>query len=258
MAHPGVAGENEGSMRYVLIFVLFLAPLVAGAAEKWHPPMAPPQEAPQPSAAQIQRDAQAEAAQYGAEVRAAAEQIAQKRAQRLSWLYFPAEVQWLGASLYYGNDWEARDACDEGRQCLPSMSVNYGAEVFVNPFASLDLVGRIGGASQVAEGFPTRHGLDASVLARWRLAGLVPILVGWRVTGTPYAQVGEDGRPTDGTSWTHRAYFGAGFRFRGATAEVGASVGLHRVLAIRSADDAVGAFSALVGVRLVTPALVGW
>lgn len=207
----------------------------------------------------LTRDAQSESQQYKAQVTELAKEIAAERAKRLSWLYFPTEVNWVGLAVYYGNDWQLRGACDMGRQCMPHMGVAYGVEVFLNPFASLDLVVRVGGASQFADGFDTRHGLDTSALARWRTAGVLPILLGWRMIGTPYQQVSEDGKSVvDTLTYAHYGYVGAGFRFRGATAEVGASVGAHNVVGARSIEEAKNTFSAFASLKLITPAVLGF
>lgn len=203
------------------------------------------------------KEAEEEARQYRAEVTELAKDIARKRAERLAWLYFPAEVQWVGVALYYGNGWQLRPPCEAGRQCLPHMDVLYGVEVFVNPFASLDIVGRIGGAAQISDGFGTRHGLDASALLRWRIVGVVPVSVGWRIVGTPYQQI-ADGAVADTTAYTQYAHLDVGFRFRGATASLGVDLGLHRVLAVKSSEDAVSAFSGIATLRLTTPAVLGF
>lgn len=203
------------------------------------------------------REAEEESKQYRAEVAEMAKDLARKRAERQSWLYFPAEVQWLGVALYYGNGWQLRQSCDMGRQCMPHMEVLYGVEAFVNPFASLDIVGRIGGATQITDAIGTRHGLDVSALARWRVVGVVPLSAGWRMVGTPYQQIGDDSI-VDTTVYTHYAHLEGGFRFRGATAAVGIDLGLQRILATRSTKDATLAFSGLVTLRLVTPAVLGF
>jgi hypothetical protein len=207
----------------------------------------------------LQTDAQVESRQYDAEVKKLARELAVARAEKLSWLYFPAEVNWVGVSIFYGNDWQLREACDVGRSCIPHMGITYGAEVFLNPFASLDLVARVGGSSQFTDGFGTRHGLDVSALARLRIVGIVPILLGWRMVGTPYQQVGADGNSViDTTVYSHYGYLGAGFRFRGATLEVGVNVGAHSVLSAQSIDEPKNIFSAIATLRLVTPALLGF
>lgn len=208
----------------------------------------------------IQTEAQREANTYSSEVTALAKEIAVKRAERLSWIYSPSQTDpvWIGFGIYYGNTWETRQACDKDRACLPHMGVNYGAELWLNPFASLDLVGRIGGATQIADGFSARHGLDVTALVRWRFVGMVPIGIGWRMTGLPYAQTEQDGRPSDATTYTHRVHVEGGVRIRGASVVVSATMGLPSVLGIKSTDDAVNAFSAHVGLMLITPALIGW
>lgn len=206
---------------------------------------------------QQRKEAEEESKQYRAEVAEMAKDLARKRAERLSWLYFPAEYQWLGISFYYGNGWQLRPPCDQSRQCMPHMEVLYGLEAFVNPFASLDVVGRIGGATQITDAIGTRHGLDVSALARWRVVGVVPLSAGWRMVGTPYQQIGDDSI-VDTTVYTHYAHLEGGFRFRGATAAIGIDLGLQRILATRSTEDATSAFSGLVTLRLVTPAVLGF
>lgn len=204
------------------------------------------------------QEATEEAKQYRAEVTELAKDIARERAEKLAWLYFPSEVNWIGVGLYYGNGWQLRQPCDKDRQCIPHMDVLYGAEVFLNPFASLDVVGRIGGAAQVADVLGTRHGLDASILLRWRVVGVVPLALGWRIVGTPYQQITDESTISDTVAYTQFAHLEGGFRFRGATASIGLDLGLHKVLAVKSTQDAVSVFSGIVSLKLTTPAILGF
>lgn len=262
-------------MRIAIAVFILLVPRLSGAQfgkppRGWVPPESEKAQEQVQEKAQEQaqeqnqnqtmaQDAQVASQTYKDQVRELAKEIATERAKKLSWIYFPTEVNWVGLAVYFGNDWQLRISCDAGRQCMPHMGIAYGAEGFLNPFASLDLVVRIGGASQFTDGFNTRHGLDTSALVRWRIAGVVPILLGWRMIGTPYQQVGEDGKSVvDALTYSHYGYVGAGFRFRGATAEIGVSVGAHNVLGMRSIDEAKNTFSTFATLRLVTPALVGF
>lgn len=238
----------------ILAIALALIPLSVQARAK--PPVAGQPESEQPAEDQLKRDAQAKSAEYNQAVKELAEEIARERAKKLSWLYFPSEVSWVGVRVFYGNRFETRPTCESDRPCLPHTRIGYGAEVFLNPIASLEVAGRVGGVSHITDDTEVRHNLTVAAFARWNVIGLVPISFGWRMDGIHRDQIGKD-QAVRGSAWSHFGVLCGGLKVRGATAEVCASLGGQELLGVKE-GDIQKVFSALVHVTLLTPALIGW
>lgn len=243
-----------------LVFLLLLVGASEAAAQ---PPAAdqPPQTR-RLTKREARRAAEEQArADYTADqIREAGKQIALQRVQAWSWLVNPsAQVNWLGARAYFAHGWETRPA--EGR---PATAITFGAEVFFNSWAGLDLLGRVGGASFYTPlPMPDRTratvALDVTAGLRWTIAGLVPVSLGWGMTRHVLEQPGAGADQTVATAAeAHHAWLAAGFTIRGASLETGCRIGVLPSFAATAEALIERNFSAICGVGLLTPALVGF
>lgn len=250
--------------RFVLLSTFLLSLVGAAAAQPiTRPPMpAQPEQAAAP-AAQQQPTGQALSAaaeqllrQHPDAVRERAQQIADQRAQRLSWITGrPRDIRWFGVPrLYFGNAWLLKDAC-EGERCLPKSQVRYGIEGFLSPVGFADLFGRIGGATSFYDNGPTQTGMDARVGVRLHLLGIVAASVAYAVQTASYDFAAE-GEVKHKTTAHHGLAFGAEGTLRGATVTVAAD------LLWANSIDALGqgwlGFQPMGVVSLLTPPMWGF
>jgi len=193
-----------------------------------------------------------------AEIRDEANKMALRRAQAISWLVNPAaQVSWFGVRLHLS---PAGNTRSEG----PRFALGYGAELFVNPFWALDVVGRVGGLYVIAEdgGMPAANNLETMGALRYTFGGLVVLQAGYLYAMRELRReksVKDDLLEEVSRIAMHGAYVGGGATFRGVTAlaecriYAGSPTG-----ALRSVVDFDRAWAAFCGVSMLTQPILGF
>lgn len=186
------------------------------------------------------------------QINEAGKALAIKRAERLAWLYNPAQsYKWFGVRPYLGYLWETRPG--DGR---PIGSVPFGAEMFFNPWGPLDLFGSIGGVSLVNGGNRAAVALDATAGVRWTFSDLVFLQLGYALTRHDLLKPGVvEGETIHTEAVGHAGLVGLGVTIRGATVLGQCRVG---ALPVQVDGKVEQTFSAFCGPTLLTPPIIGF
>lgn len=249
-------------MRQILfLFVLLVASVSPawgqGAAASSQPAQAAPPDQPAQRKYYLTAKQARERAQrwYSeAEIRDEANKMALRRAQAISWLVNPAaQVSWFGVRLHLSPAGNARSG--------PRFALGYGAELFVNPFWALDVVGRVGGLYVVAEdgGMPAANNLETMAALRYTFGGLVVLQAGYLYAMRELRREKADLIEEVSRTAMHGAYVGGGATFRGVTAlaecriYAGSPTG-----ALRSVVDFDRAWAAFCGLSMLTQPILGF
>lgn len=251
-------------MKWLPLFLFVFS--TTAYAQQYGPP-APQQQVQQDQPAQRQyhlteRQAREKARRWytEAEIRDEANKMALRRAQAISWLVNPAaQVSWFGVRLHLS---PAGNTRPEG----PRFALGYGAEVFVNPFWALDVVGRLGGLYVTGEptigALPAGNNLETMGALRYTLGGLVVVQVGYLYSYRELRRekpIGNDLVEEVSRATMHGAYVGGGATFRGVTALAecrlysGSPTGV-----LRSVTDFDRAWAAYCGVSMLTQPILGF